>query len=194
MKKTSSIFTFVFVLLFVSLLSAHNTLAGDTNSVVTQPDCKPKIGWIPLMSKKAKGDAVAADVIEGKTFSNKDELGITGTLPIQIPDPGSTSLPAGYYNNTDLATIDTDLAADNILKGKEIFGVSGTIGIAWGCTPNSGTWDQGKCQTECEAALNGAYDYICLDLCQNINNAFEGFVANLGVIVHKNWFCGRTVN
>jgi hypothetical protein len=174
MKKTLSIVTLVTVLLF-----ALTTLAAD------------KVVVVPLGGKKPTGDAVAPDVREGKTFSNKNDVGITGTMPIQTLDPASTNVPEGYYNSTDLATVDTDLTANNIRKGKDVYGVPGTVGIAYGCTPNSDAWDQAKCETGCIADTGGAWDNGCLNLCQNIADAFTfGFIpASLGNTL-KAIFCG----
>jgi len=43
----------------------------------------------------------------------------------QTLDLSTTTVPAGYYEATDLATIDTDLTAGNIKLGATIFGVEG---------------------------------------------------------------------
>jgi hypothetical protein len=39
----------------------------------------------------------------------------------------TTTVAAGYYEATDLATVDTDLTAGNIKDGTTIFGVEGTV-------------------------------------------------------------------
>ncbi len=42
-----------------------------------------KVVVVPLGGKKPAGNAVATDVLYGKTFSNKDDVGITGSLEIR---------------------------------------------------------------------------------------------------------------
>lgn len=99
------------------LLFAVSTIAAD------------KVVIVPLGGKKTTGDAVAADVLEGKTFSNKNEVGIIGTISIQTIDPLSTNLPAGYYEATTLDGVDNDLSSVNIKAGTSIFGVPGDSNI-----------------------------------------------------------------
>ncbi len=43
----------------------------------------------PVGGKKATGDAVAEHVLVGKTFSNKDAIGIVGTMPQTDTDTSS---------------------------------------------------------------------------------------------------------
>lgn len=113
MRLTLLTLILVTFVLFVTLAMAHET------------DCTPKIGWIPLGGKKPAGDAVAADVLEGKTFSNKDDVGVTGTMATQSLSANSTTVPAGYYHATTLNGVDSDLATGNIRSGATIFGVAG---------------------------------------------------------------------
>lgn len=58
-------------ILAILILFADSTNAAD------------KVVVVPLISSggKSEGDAVAADVLKGKTFSNEFEIGISGTRP-----------------------------------------------------------------------------------------------------------------
>ena len=71
------------------------------------------------------GDAVIGEVKTGSAFySNTSTLLIgTGTKYLST---GSTTVTAGYYDTNNLATIDTDLTAGNIVSGATIFGVAGS--------------------------------------------------------------------
>ena len=80
---------------------------------------------------EASGDATAADVLSGKTFSNDSATGVSGTMTdngaVSI-DPGTTAktIPAGYHNGSGTVAGDADLSTGNILKDVDIFGVVGT--------------------------------------------------------------------
>lgn len=56
------------------------------------------------------GDAVASDVLTGKTFSNANEVGVSGTMPnngavsgVATPSQPYT-IPAGYHNGSGIVT------------------------------------------------------------------------------------------
>ena len=58
------------------------------------------------------GDAVAADVLTGKTFSNANAVGISGTMPNNGAVSGTATpsqpytIPAGYHNGSGTVTAD----------------------------------------------------------------------------------------
>ncbi|WP_044480431.1 tail fiber protein [Paenibacillus antibioticophila] len=94
--------------------------------------------WDTLISKmsaiiKATGNATAADVLAGKTFSNATGNGLQGTMPNRgaggTVTPGTTNQTkaAGYYNSAITVLGDADLAPGNIKSGVNIFGVVGTV-------------------------------------------------------------------
>lgn len=90
-----------------------------------------KVVVVPLGGKKAAGDAVAADVLEGKTFSNKDDVGIDGAMVnngAMTFNPGTVdqAVPEGYHNGSGTVQGDADLLPGNIKSGASIFGVGGT--------------------------------------------------------------------
>ena len=57
-----------------------------------------------FMIASAEGDAVAADVLAGKTFSNDNDTGITGTLVLSGTASDSDILLGKTYYNTDAKT------------------------------------------------------------------------------------------
>lgn len=71
------------------------------------------------------GDAVAGDILSGK-IAWIDGQAVTGTIATQTLSASSTTVSAGYYNATNLNTVDTDLTAANIVSGITIFGVAGS--------------------------------------------------------------------
>lgn len=94
--------------------------------------------WDTLISKmsaiiKATGNATAADVLAGKTFSNANGNGLQGTMPNRgaggTVTPGTTNQtkPAGYYSSPITVLGDPDLVPGNIRSGVDLFGVAGTL-------------------------------------------------------------------
>jgi hypothetical protein len=73
------------------------------------------------------GDAVAGDIVSGKK-AWVDGSEITGTITTQTLSNTNDTVTAGYYVATTLSTVDSDLAAGNIKKDVDIFGVIGTYG------------------------------------------------------------------
>ena len=53
-------------------------------------------------------------------------MGATGTIPTLTLSDATTTVSAGYYEASDLSTVDTDLSAGNIVSGTTIFGVEGS--------------------------------------------------------------------
>lgn len=81
------------------------------------------------------GTASASDVISGKTFSSIYGLDVTGTMPSKeaatiTPNTTDQTIAAGQYL-TGAQTIkgDGNLVPENIISGKSIFGVSGSVVI-----------------------------------------------------------------
>lgn len=87
-----------------------------------------KIGQIST----GTGNAVAADVLTGKTFTNGISAGITGTMPnngaatITPSGTGPVMIPAGYHNGSGTVAQVTVPAA-NVKSGTTIAGVVGTM-------------------------------------------------------------------
>ena len=100
------------------------------------------------------GDAVAGNVLSGKTFINNTGQIITGTMTnrggAQTVTPGTSNktLNSGYYSGNITVKGDSNLVASNIVSGKSIFGVSG-----------SATTKKFATGTE-----TGSYDVVYVDL------------------------------
>ena len=80
------------------------------------------------------GNAVAANVLSGKTFINSTGQTITGTMANNgtktiTPKASAQTLGAGYYDEITING-DVDLVAANIVSGKNIFGVAGTATVS----------------------------------------------------------------
>ena len=80
---------------------------------------------------KVQGTAVAANVLSGKTFINSTGELVTGTMTNNgsksiTPNASTQTLPAGYYSGVTING-DSDLKAANIVSGRNIFGVTGTL-------------------------------------------------------------------
>lgn len=111
-----------FVKIAVALTVCFSTaLASAQNKVVV----------VPLGGQKPTGDAVAEDVLEGRTFSNQDDVGIDGAMVNNgamtfKPGTADQAVPEGYHVGSGMVRGDTNLAPGNIKTGVTIFGVGGT--------------------------------------------------------------------
>ncbi len=124
-----------------STVSLYKPNTTDTPNIVSG---KAYTVWYDgtdfFLKASAEGDAVAANVLAGKKFSNDDDTGIVGTMPnrtstqLATLNPGVQNYiymypPEGYYNGSIMVYSGyiTDYIPNNILTGKNIYGV---IGIA----------------------------------------------------------------
>ncbi|AZK48503.1 phage tail protein [Paenibacillus lentus] len=94
--------------------------------------------WDSLITKlnsivKASGNAVPADVLSGRTFSNAGGNNLTGTIPnwgaggTVTPGTANQTKAAGYYNSGITVLGNANLLPANIKSGVDIFGVLGTL-------------------------------------------------------------------
>lgn len=127
----------------------YNRLENGTNGVkkttFTEPSSAPNnIGKTlnDIMAKAPVKDnangASPSDVFGGKTYWGlKDGVwGFqTGTVVSKILSNSTTAVQAGLYAATNLTTIDSDLKSENIVLGKNIFGIVGTASSS--STPQS---------------------------------------------------------
>jgi len=107
---------------------------------------------------EATGDATAANVLTGKTFSNASAAGIAGTMPDNgavtiVPTTTNQAIAAGYHNGLGKVVGDTHLISGNIKCGVTIFDVTGThlpeCVAKTGQTTSYDTGDDGAYQKGC---------------------------------------------
>lgn len=103
-----------------------------------------------VSTSAATGNAQPADVLSGYTFSNSSGSQ-TGTMPDKVGSatvitPGTTdqAIPQGYFGGATAdgkVKGDANLIAANILSGKSIFGVAGSVIAGKASASGSGTTD-----------------------------------------------------
>lgn len=116
----------------------HNgsgTVAGDENLVPENIAGGKTVFGVAGSAAVATGDAVAGDVLAGKTFSKTGDAGLTGTMPdngaVNItPGTANQSIPAGYHNGSGTVAGDANLVSGNIRSGATVFGVAGNSNVA----------------------------------------------------------------
>ncbi len=82
----------------------------------------------------AMGDATPEDVLDGRTFSNTEAAGATGTMPnigAQTITPGTEAqtITHGYHDGEGEVAGDAALVTGNIKAGVEIFGIAGDSNV-----------------------------------------------------------------
>lgn len=107
---------------------------GVTYADVPEVDIPKSGGGTAKFYDTAAADAAASDILTGKTA-----FGANGAVSGSMPNNGSTSgtigsksgtvtIPAGYTSGGTVSLTNvTDCVAGNILTGKSILGVSGTL-------------------------------------------------------------------
>lgn len=117
-----------------------------------------------VLSLKPTGDAVPANVLSGKTFSNADGTGKTGTMvnngavSVTLTDQDPTyTIPEGYHNGSGIvgftasAGATLEVTCDQDFAGLTITATDGTTTLSKDCPssspyivefdiPNEGTW------------------------------------------------------
>ena len=104
--------------------------AGDANLVSGNIKSGATIFGVSGSVLVASGDAAAADVLSGKTFSNASAVG-TGSMPnngavVLTPSTSAQVIAAGYHNGAGRCAGDADLSSGNIRSGVNLFGVDGS--------------------------------------------------------------------
>lgn len=87
-----------------------------------------------FIKASAEGNASVEDVLAGKTFSNDNDTGLTGTMPNNgkisrtiTTQGGQIVIPKGYHDGSGIVKAElANLVASNIKKGVNVGGVVGT--------------------------------------------------------------------
>ncbi len=118
----------------------HNgsgSVAGDVDLVAGNIASGTDVFGVTGTALVATGDAVAANVLTGKSFSNVGAVGVSGSM-VNVgaqsitPSTSSQTITTGYHNGSGSVAGDADLVAGNIANGTDVFGVTGTALVATG--------------------------------------------------------------
>ncbi|MBU1106177.1 MAG: hypothetical protein KKB51_05865, partial [Candidatus Riflebacteria bacterium] len=105
-------------------------VVGDANLVPEKIADGVAIFGVTGTAKVATGDATAAEVLTGKTFSNAGAVNVSGTMANVgaqnvTPATADQAITQGYHNGTGKVAGDANLVTGNIKAGTTIFGVTG---------------------------------------------------------------------
>ena len=126
---------------FQNGVNIKKNIVEAINSKVTIDDISTSDTWDKVISsindiKEGRGNAVVANVLSGKTFTNDTGQMLTGTMVNRggavtvTPTTSNQTKSAGYYSGAITIKGDANLVASNILSGKSIFGVSGSVTVS----------------------------------------------------------------
>ena len=111
--------------------SGSGVVSGDTDLAAGNILSGINIFGVAGNVIKALGNATAANVLTGTTFSNASAANVSGTMAnngtVNItPSTSNQSIAVGYHSGSGVVYGDTDLTAANIKSGVNMFGVVGT--------------------------------------------------------------------
>ena len=135
---------------------------------------------VPIGCNMTTGDAVASDVLAGKTFSNKYAVGVPGVMPnvgkqVIMPTTSNQTITKGYHDGSGMVVGDSDLKNVYILRNRDIFGVKGSLGVFWGCRTGTDSWNSTACGIDCiQLSALGAVG--CTNLCNGIYNLITAYL------------------
>ncbi|MEK4052650.1 tail fiber protein [Paenibacillus sp. FSL F4-0087] len=113
------------------VVAALNSIGVSASTSETWDQLIPKIAAVI----RATGNATAAQVLAGSTFSNAAANGLTGSMVNRgavsqniTAQNGSYTIPAGYHNGSGvIRAVIANLIAANIRSGVNVGGVVGTL-------------------------------------------------------------------
>ena len=126
---------------FQNGVNVKKNVVEAINSKVTVNDISTTDNWNTIVDtinniKEGRGDAVAGNVLSGKTFTNDTGQMLTGTMANRggavtvTPTTSNQTKSAGYYSGAITIKGDSNLVSSNIISGKSIFGVSGSATVS----------------------------------------------------------------
>ena len=108
-------------------------VAGDADLVAGSIKTGVNLFGVDGNVIQASGNAVAAEVLSTKTFSNAGGAGTGAMTNVGqqnvTPGTAAVTITQGYHNGTGTVAGDTDLVAGNIKSGVNLFGVAGTLSV-----------------------------------------------------------------
>lgn len=138
----------------IEVFKNNPTITFKTDGPFSYFRCYPTVSKDCIMRTTSKpnvllhatdfGNATAADVVKGKTFTSQNGLKVGGTyeppsteptLQAKTVTPSATQqviVPDSGYDGLSQVTVsgDSNLIADNIKSGVNIFGITGTLAAA----------------------------------------------------------------
>lgn len=117
-------------------MAQNVVINGVTYSAVPEVDIPKSGGGTAKFCDTASADAAAGDILSGKTA-----FGASGAIPGSMTNNGATggtigtkagtyTIPAGYTSGGTVSLTNvTDCVSGNILTGKSILGVNGSLAM-----------------------------------------------------------------
>jgi len=109
----------------------EQTDLSDVNSDLATGNIKQGVTVFGVDGDPDVADTSSGNAVEGEIMSGKvawvDGSEVTGTIETQSWTSSTTAYDAGFYAQTDLTSVDSDLATGNIKSGETIFGIEGTL-------------------------------------------------------------------
>ncbi len=116
-----------------------------------------------------RGDATSDDIRNGKIAIVKGSM-LTGSMPIEKISDSTSTIYEGYYKETKLEKIDSDLNSDNIKSGVTIFGISGNANII--------DSSEGNVDASADDLVIGKKAWVSGQLIVGTGKAFERYIDN----------------
>ncbi|BHH82403.1 hypothetical protein [Desulforhopalus sp. 52FAK] len=120
----------LFTLLFPQFTGAHDVDGNHQEGLAEAIHALQVAAGQTPSSSDPTGNAQPDQVLEGVTFSNVNELGLTGTMPDNgtltiTPGVNEQAIPEGYHSGAGTVPGAEDLLSNNIKSGITLYGVVG---------------------------------------------------------------------